>query len=115
MALTEKQKEKMLRYIGWNSIFIDQNKRFYSATIDSRLNSLSTSAEEDAIELLTRAEAIDTQLSKAVNRLSVNSIGNLRLNRNEITELRAEQRRLINEMITVTFIYPPEHYYPEVY
>lgn len=115
MALNATQKEKILRYIGWPDIFIQENKRFYSATIDTRLNQVSPEAEADAIQLLNRCLDIDNQLSKATSRLTVSSVGNIRLNREEITMLRAERRRLVEEMQTVLFLFPPEYYYPEVY
>lgn len=115
MALSAVQKQKILRYVGWPDIFIQENKRFYSSTIDSRLNTISPEAEADAISLLDRCLDIEERLSKAVSRLTVNSVGNIRLNRNEITALRAERKRIVKEMQTVLFIFPPEYYFPEVY
>ena len=115
MALTATQKQKILRYVGWPDLFIQENKRFFASTINKRLTDITPEAEADAINLLNRAMDIDTQLSQAVKRLSATSIGNIRLNRREISSLRAERRRIIEEMKTTLFLFPPEHYFPEVY
>ena len=115
MALTAVQKQKILRYIGWPDIFIQENRRFYSSTIDKRLQDITPEAEADAIELLNRCLDIDQRLGKSVSRLVATSVGNIRLNREEISALRAERRRIISEMQTVLFLFPPEHYFPEVY
>ena len=115
MALTATQKQKILRYVGWPDIFIQQNKRFFSSTINKRLTEISPEAEADAVELLNRCLDIETQLSKATKRLTATSIGNIRLNRMEISALRAERRRLVGEIKTTLFLFPPEYYFPEVY
>ena len=115
MALTDTQKQKILRYVGWPDIFIRENRRFYSSTIDKRFQNLTPEAEADAIELLNRCLEIDAQLAKATSRLTVNSVGNIRLNREEISMLRSERRRIVNEIQTSLFLFPPEHYIPEVY
>ena len=115
MALTSTQKQKLLRYIGWPDKFIQEDDRFFSGTIKNRLDSLTPEAEADTVSLLNRCIDIDTRLSKATNRLAVNSIGNIQINREEIPALRSERRRIIEEMMTVTFIFPPEDYNYEVY
>lgn len=115
MALTATQKQKILRYLGWPDIFIQENKRFYSSTIDERLNALTPESEADTISLLNRCLDIDTRLATATSRLTATSVGNIKLNRQEISMLRAERRRIIDEIQTVTFIFPPEYYYPEIY
>ena len=115
MPLTDVQKQKILRYAGWPDLFIQENKRFFASTINKRLTDISPAAEADAIALLNRCIDIDAQLGQAVKRLSATSIGNIRLNRREISSLRAERRRIIEEMKTTLFLFPPEHYFPEVY
>lgn len=115
MALTDAQKQKILRYVGWPDIFVQQNKRFYSATINKRLSDLTPAAEADAIELYNRCISIDQQLAQAQKRLTVTSVGNIRLRRDEISALRSERRRIVQEMQTTLFLFPPEYYFPEVY
>ena len=105
MALTETQKQKILRYVGWPDIFIRENRRFYSSTIDKRFQNLTPEAEADAIELLNRCLEIDAQLAKATSRLTVNSVGNIRLNREEISMLRSERQKIVNEMQTPCFCF----------
>lgn len=115
MPLSATQKQKILRYVGWSDLFVQQNKRFFAATLQNRLTDITPEAEADAISLLNRCLDIDTQLAKAVKRLTATSIGNIRLNRMEISALRSERRRIIKELKTTLFLFPPEHYFPEVY
>ena len=112
MALTAVQKQKMLRYIGWSDTFVkDQLHRLYSATVEGRFNDISPEAEADALALLQRITDIDNQLTSATKRLTVTSIGNIRLDRREISMLRAERRRLINEMKTALYLFSPDYYF----
>ena len=112
MALTSVQKQKMLRYIGWSDSFVrDELHRLYSATVESRFTDLSPEAEEDASALLQRIIDIDTQLTSATKRLTVSSIGNIRLDRREISMLRAERGRLIEEMKTALYLFSPDYYF----
>ena len=111
MALTPVQKQKMLRYIGWSDSFVrDELHRLYSATVESRFTDLSPEAEEDASALLQRILDIDNQLQKSIKRLTVNSVGNIRLNRREISMLRAERRRIIEEMKIALYLFSPDFY-----
>ena len=80
MALTDTQKQKILRYIGWSDLYIRENKRYYSSSIVQRLEDLTPEAEADAIALLNRCLDIEAQLAKATSRLTVTSVGNIRLN-----------------------------------
>ena len=116
MALTSTQKQKILRYIGWPDIFIKEDSRYFSGTINKRLDELTPEAEADTVSLLNRCIDIDAKLAEATSRLAVTSVSGVGgINRMELSDLRAERNRVIEEMMTTTFLFPPEDYNYEVY
>ena len=120
MALTEKQKADILRFVypplhekliqsvplanrDDSSSYSESNSLLYSDTIASDINNLSDASEAQAIPLLDRIIAIEQQLSKANSRLTVNAVGNIRLNRDEIPMLRREKIKLGKELKRIVF------------
>ena len=110
MALTDTQKQKILRYMGWSQDYIQENNRLYSAHITNRLNTITPETEADVVALLDRCIGIDAQLVEATAKLTISSIGNVRLNREEISMLRAERKRIIDEISTSLDIFSPDYY-----
>ena len=110
MALTEQQKYQFLSYIGWPVDVLTPDHRNYAPVIAQRFNDFPESAEPEFTRRLEQCTAIDTQLTQATSRLTAGSIGNIRLNRDEISMLRAERRRLLNELKNIINIHDPDFY-----
>lgn len=118
-SFTLTEKIKILRFLGWRSDTISKESRYYSGFIDERLGADSAVIYDDAIIdevrfLLSRIESIDDQLTAAPGRLKATSIGNeIRLNSDEIMQLRGERVSVIRELkVLVGFGSPNEYGFP---
>ena len=104
MAFTTEEKEKICRHIGWPFQALIPNTIFYNSYLSQWILDLeyTTSMQDSVRTFLTRIDNIDQKLQLAINRLSADSVGHseIRMNKNEITDLRAEKRRVIRELKT---------------
>lgn len=113
---SEKEKVKILRYIGWDVRLIEGESVFFSNVIEDRINLDPTSSDrisaviDESRELLNRIIALDQQVQQAPSRLKINSVSNVRLNNSELNQLRSERDNVIAELCVVLRVYPPESY-----
>lgn len=98
MALTDKQKNQVLYYLGWPLKTLITDSTHYQKTIADRFENLNTQIEDIVDDLLDKLEEIDKKLEKARCRLSASKVDDITLNKNEIQMLLKERRRCRNEL-----------------
>ena len=100
MALTSKQKSRVVYYLGWSGLTIVQDSTHFNSVVNDRINDASddTNISNLVKELLEKLENIDECLEKAKCRLSASQVDNITLNDREIPMLNKERRRYIREL-----------------
>lgn len=98
MALTDKQKDCVIFYLGWPAKTLVSGSTDYSKIIVDRLDGLSTDSEKRIKGILEKIEGIDTQLEEARCRASTSKVDNITLNPDEIRLLKSERNRCKKEL-----------------
>ena len=101
MPFSKLQKTQILRFLGWPAKVLQPGSTYYNEWIaNERLGSdIDEDAVNEAIGLLERVIAIDKQLTSAVSRLKVSSVGrDIELNNREMDQLRMERRKVLREL-----------------
>lgn len=98
MALTQLEKVRAMRYLGWPAKTVISGTTHYNNIINNRFDGLDSSSETVFREVMSRLECIDERLAKARARLAAAKVGDIELNENEVRELRSERIREIREL-----------------
>jgi hypothetical protein len=100
MALTAKQRAKVIYYLGWSGLTIVADSTHYNSVVNDRLGANDTDAEIERLtkDLLTRLEKCDAQLEDAKCRLAAAKVDSITMNKDEIAGLKKERMRLIREL-----------------
>lgn len=99
MALSDKDKHRVIFYLGWSGLTLVTGSSQYNSVVNDRLGStLNVHIENIVKGLLARLEMLDDKLEKASCRLSASEVDGIVLNDEEICKLRSERKRLIREL-----------------
>jgi hypothetical protein len=98
VALTDGEKIKILRFMGWPAKTTDSTSLSYSKIISDRLSNLSDPILAETRYLLDRIEGLDDRLEAAITRAGVKRIDDIELSGNEFEVLRKEKNKLIREL-----------------
>lgn len=98
MALTSKQKHKVIFYLGWSGLTLVADSTQYNKVVDDRVSVVNTDIENIVKGLLERLDMYDTALDDAKCRLAAASVDNIEMNPKEIEMLKKERMRLIREL-----------------
>lgn len=98
MALSERQKHKIIYYLGWSGLTIVENSTQYNTVVNNRLDNTNAEIERIVKGLLERLEAIDEQLDQANCRLSASRVDGVEMNPREIEMLRKQRKKWICEL-----------------
>ena len=98
MALTDKQKHEVVRYLGWSGKALISDSTHYNSVVASRLTNLNSYIESQVIGLLRRLDSIVEQMDLARCRLSAEEVGDIVLNQKELEMLRKEYYRWLREL-----------------
>jgi hypothetical protein len=101
MALTNLEKIKVLRHLGWPAKTTDPTSLSYSKIASDKLINLSDEILSEVRYFLERIEKLDSRLDGALDRAGVKSIDDIELNGDEMTILRSEKRKLVKELATL--------------
>lgn len=95
MALTDKQKEDVVLFLGWPTKTLVPDSTHFSNIFYDRLNNLSVEGEIKVIDLITKIDEVRTNIHEAQCRLVAEKVDNVTLNQDEIDELWDLERRYI--------------------
>lgn len=98
MALTAKQKNDVLFYLGYSGQTIIENSTDYITSVADRLSGVDANTETRTIRILSKLDGMDQRLEDAADRLPASQVSDIRLNVEEIPMLRKERRRLTQEL-----------------
>jgi hypothetical protein len=98
MALSDKDKHKVVYYLGWTGTTLIAGNVHYNSVVNDRLIDLNTYIESLTKGLLERLDMIEESLTQARCRLAAASVDNITMNEREIEHLKKEKRRLIREL-----------------
>jgi len=100
MALSQKQRTKILFYLGHPGLTIVPDSTFFSGIISDRFDAANDVPEicMVVVGLLKKLEDIDCKLEKARCRLSASKVDSITLNEKEISKLLCERTRCIKEL-----------------
>jgi hypothetical protein len=98
MALSDKEKHKVIFYLGWSGQTIVSGSTQYNSVVYNRVSFANTEIERIIKGLLVRLEKTDTALEAALCRLTAKEVDGITLNEDEIVKLKAERKRYIREL-----------------
>lgn len=99
MALTSKQKHKVVFYLGWSGLTLVSGSSQYNSVVNDRLGTTLNSDIESLVKgLLERLDMLDKALEDAICRLAASSVDSITMNPREIEMLKKERMRLIREL-----------------
>lgn len=98
MALSDKDKHRVIFYLGWSGLTIVAGSSQYNSVVNDRLGVVNVQIESLTKGILARLESLDTKLESAACRLSASEVDGIVLNEDEIYKLRSERKRLIREL-----------------
>lgn len=102
MALTDKQKHRVIYYLGWSGLTLVEDSTQFNSVVRDRLGTiakpLNDYIESIVKEILDCLEAVDEKLKEAQCRLSASQVDNITMNKDEILMLKKERRRYIKEL-----------------
>jgi len=98
MALSDREKHKVIFYLGWSGQTIIAGSTQYNSVVFNRVGFLNAEIERIVKGLLVRIEKVDTSLEAALCRLTAAEVDGIVLNKDEIVHLKAERRRYIREL-----------------
>lgn len=100
MALTAKQKARVIYYLGWSGLTIVTGSTHFNSVVNDRLGAADSNTEIERLvkDLLECLEQVDEKLKKAQCRLSASKVDTIVLNKDEIQMLKKERMRYIREL-----------------
>jgi len=98
MALTDKDKHRVIYYLGWSGLTIVTGSTQFNSVVTDRVSVSNVQIESLVKGILTRLEKLDTLLDEALCRLSASEVDGIVLNEDEILKLRSERKRYIREL-----------------
>lgn len=98
MALSDKDKHRVIFYLGWSGLTIVTGSSQYNSVVNDRLGVVNVQIESLTKGILSRLEMLDTKLEAAACRLAASKVDGIELNEDEIYKLRSERKRLIREL-----------------
>lgn len=102
MALTDAEKSRVRRYLG----FPDTNRLLHHG-LEGALVAVSTEGEAEVQDLLTQLDEVSTQLRESWARQKVMKAEDVVLaGHDEILALRHEGRRLVNQLAALLDVQP---------
>ncbi len=110
MAFTLTEKAKIRFYLGYQDLFRDIN-----TSLESQLSATGISAEAQTIvkSILSSLADIDTKLLGSHTRLKASTVGSIKLNAEELYQLRGEGRRFVLRLSSIFGVSPREDIYGE--
>ena len=100
MALTAKQRAKVVFYLGWSGLTLVAGSSQFNSVVNDRLDGAAADLEISRIvkDLLDCLIALDEKLKKAQCRVSTSKVDDIKINPEEIERLRSERSRLVREL-----------------
>lgn len=98
MALTDSEKLKVVRFLGWPGHVLTVGSSSYNSTVASRLAALTVPMEEALRDLLEDIDDLDEKREAALCRASTKEVGDIVLNENELSILSTERKALLGEI-----------------
>lgn len=98
MPLTSTQQNKVVQLLGYGGKVLQATSVIYDKVLADRLASLPTDTEALVVALLAQVASLETQISAAPGRLVAAQVDDLKVNMDEIPQLRSERRRVAKEI-----------------
>jgi hypothetical protein len=98
MALTDKEKNDSLYFLGWPLKALVADSTHYQKTIANRFDDINVDIERVTRQILEQLRKLDKELEEARCRLSASQVDDITLNKDEIKCLLKERRRYRNEL-----------------
>lgn len=98
MALTPKEQSKIIQILGYGGKTIQVGSVIYNKILNDRLNRLPPDAEDLVRSYITKVTNIETQMDSAPARLAASKVADIETNPHELSQLRAERRRIGREV-----------------
>lgn len=98
MALTPKEQSKIIQILGYGGKTIQVGSVIYNKITNDRLNRLPPDAEELIRSYICKIEKIEKHMDSALCRLSASEVNDIKLNADELPQLRSERRKIAREV-----------------
>lgn len=98
MALTDAEKLKVVRFLGWPGHVLTVGSSSYNSTVVGKLAALTAPMEDALRDLLDDIDDLDQKREDALCRASTKEVGDIVLNENELDILSKERKALLGEI-----------------
>lgn len=98
MALSSKEQNKIVQLLGYGGKILQAGSVIYNKILNDRLQSLPQDTENILRDYLERVYAIEKIMNCAPTRLSAMSVDDIKLNNNELSDLRKERKKIAREI-----------------
>jgi hypothetical protein len=98
MALTPKEQSKVVQILGYGGKSIQVGSVIYDKIMNDRLAHLTPDGEELVREYIGKILRIEKHMDAAVCRLSASEVNDIKLNSDELPQLRSERRKIAREV-----------------
>jgi hypothetical protein len=95
MALTNKEQQCLVLYLGWPAKTLYTDSTHYSKIFVDRITNLDTDTEVKVRELLEKIERVREQMEEAQCRLSTTEVDNIKIREDELRRLRDLDRMYV--------------------
>lgn len=98
MSLSDKDKHRVIFYLGWSGLTLVSTSTQYNKVVVDRVSVSNTQIENLVRGILERLDKLDGLLEAALCRLSASEVDGIVLNEDEIPRLKRERMRYIREL-----------------
>lgn len=109
MALTPKEQSKIIQLLGYGGKTIQVGSVIYNKILNDRLNQLTPDMEEILRAFLASITSLECRIAAAPGRLAAAQVDGIKMNMDELPQLRIERRKIskeIAEYLDIPFIKP---------
>jgi len=98
MSLSQREKSKVIFYLGWSGLTIVEGSTHFNSVVNDRISVDNDEICRIAKIMIGKLEKCDEQLDAAKCRLAASSVDGVKMNQHEISQLKKERLRCIREL-----------------
>lgn len=98
MAFTGAEKNKIVQLLGYGGKTLQPGSVIYNKILNDRLDSIPGDEESLVRAYLVQVQAIESQMNAAIARFAADSVGDVKMNKSEMEQLRKERKKISREI-----------------
>lgn len=98
MAFSTAEQNKIVQILGYGGKILQAGSVIYNKILSDRLTDVPVDEETLVRSYLAQVAAIESQMNQAINRLTAEKVGDITTNKDELTQLRNERKKIAKEI-----------------